>query len=156
MTDLKYNGSMEQVGKALREYSDVAGLDAIRFFELALFCFLTGNSDTHLKNFSLIRRPDGHYELSPAYDLVPVRIIMPEDKEELALALNGKKSNLRRVNFESFGASLKLSEAQIRKTITNLTAMLNNALPDALTSSFLPQTMQEQISELIRQQMLKL
>lgn len=156
MTDLKYNGSMEQIGKAIREYSDVAGLDTIRFFELALFCFLTGNSDMHLKNFSLIRRPDGHYELSPAYDLVPVKIIMPEDREELALTLNGKKNNLKRVDFERFGASLKLSEVQIRKAISNLTEALNNALPGALKSSFLPQPMQEQIGELIRQQMLKL
>ncbi len=156
MTDLKYNGSMEQIGKAIREYSDVAGLDTIRFFELALFCFLTGNSDMHLKNFSLIRRPDGHYELSPAYDLVPVKIIMPEDKEELALTLNGKKSNLKRGDFERFGVSLKLSEVQIRKAVTNLTEALNNALLDALKSSFLPQPMQEQIGELIRQQMLKL
>lgn len=156
MTDLKYNGSMEQIGKAIREYSDVAGLDTIRFFELALFCFLTGNSDMHLKNFSLIRRPDGHYELSPAYDLVPVKIIMPEDREELALTLNGKKNNLKRVDFERFGASLKLSEVQICKAVTNLTEALNNALLDALKSSFLPQPMQEQIGELIRQQMLKL
>lgn len=156
MTDLKYSGSMEQIGNAIREYSDVAGLDTIRFFELALFCFLTGNSDMHLKNFSLIRRPKGHYELAPAYDLVPVKIIMPEDKEELALTLNGKKNNLKRFDFEKFGATLKLSEVQIRKTITNLTGVLNDALPDVLRFSFLPQTMRENISELIRQQMLKL
>ena len=84
VTAQKYNGSMEQIGRALREYSDVAGLDAIRLFELTVFCFLTGNSDMHLKNFSLLRRENGTVELSPAYDLVPVNIILPEDKEELA------------------------------------------------------------------------
>ena len=70
VTAQKYNGSMEQIGRALREYSDVAGLDAIRLFELTVFCFLTGNSDMHLKNFSLMRRENGTVELSPAYDLV--------------------------------------------------------------------------------------
>ena len=148
MTEQKYNGSMEQIGKAIREYSDVAGLDLIRFFELVLFCFLTGNSDMHLKNFSLIRHPDGHYELAPAYDLVPVKIIMPEDKEELALTLNGKKSNLKRIDFEQFGATLKLSETQVRNAVLHLTEAVAKALPAALQASFLPQAMQKQIAEL--------
>ena len=156
MTDQKYNGSMEQIGKAIRAYSDVAGLDLIRFFELAVFCFMTGNSDMHLKNFSLIRRPDGHHELSPAYDLVPVRIIMPEDKEELALTLNGKKSKLKRTDFEQFGAALKLSERQIRKAVGHLADAVSEALPTALQASFLPPEMQEKTAELIRKQTQKL
>ena len=152
MTDQKYNGSMEQIGKAIRSYSDVAGLDLIRFFELAVFCFLTGNSDMHLKNFSLIRLPDGHYELSPAYDLVPVRIIMPEDKEDLALTLQGRKSNLKRADFERFGAALQLSEIQIRKAVSHLVLAVSEALPTVLQASFLPQEMQEQIASLVRRQ----
>ena len=152
MTDQKYNGSMEQIGKAIRSYSDVAGLDLIRFFELAVFCFLTGNSDMHLKNFSLIRLPDGHYELSPAYDLVSVRIIMPEDKEDLALTLQGRKSNLKRADFERFGAALQLSEIQIRKAVSHLVLAVSEALPTVLQASFLPQEMQEQIASLVRRQ----
>ena len=152
MTSQKYNGSMEQIGKSIRAYSDVAGLDLIRFFELAVFCFLTGNSDMHLKNFSLIRLSDGHYELSPAYDLLPVRIIMPEDKEDLALTLQGKKSNLKRIDFKRFGAALKLSEIQILKAIDHLVLAVSESLPTVLQASFLPQEMQEQIIKLIRQQ----
>ena len=106
----------------------------------------------HLKNFSLIRLPDGHYELSPAYDLVPVRIIMPEDKEDLALTLQGKKSNLKRVDFERFGTALQLSEIQIRKAIRHLAVAVSETLPTALQGSFLPQEMQEQIVSLVRRQ----
>lgn len=148
MTAQKYLGSMEQIGKALREYSDIAGLDIVRFFELSVFCFLIGNSDMHLKNFSLLRCPDGHYELSPAYDLVPVNIIMPEDREELALTLNGKKSNLKRADFERFGTTLKLSEAQITKTLRHMVEAVSKLLPDTLMASFLPANMQEQIIHL--------
>ena len=61
MTSQKYHGSMEQIGKALREYSSVPGLDVIRYFELVLFCFLTGNSDMHLKNFSLLQQKNGEW-----------------------------------------------------------------------------------------------
>ena len=95
----------------------------------------------HLKNFSLIRLPDGHYELSPAYDLVPVRIIMPEDKEDLALTLQGRKSNLKRADFERFGAA-----------VSHLVLAVSKALPTVLQTSFLPQEMQEQIASLVRRQ----
>jgi len=151
MTDQKYNGSMEQIGKALRQCSDIAGLDMIRFYELAIFCFLTGNSDMHLKNFSMIRCSDGHYELSPAYDLVPVNVIMPEDTEELALTLNGKKRNLKRIDFERFGSNLKLSMQQIDKALKHLPATIVKFLPTVLSTSFLPLSMQNQIKALVEQ-----
>jgi len=117
MTSQKYNGSMEQIGKALRAYSVVPGLDCIRFFELAVFSFLTGNSDMHLKNFSLLRHENGNYELSPAYDLVPVKVVLPQDNEELALTLNGKKNRLKRSDFDAFATSLKLTSVQADKAL---------------------------------------
>lgn len=111
VTAQKYNGSMEQIGKAIRIHSDAPGLDAVRFFELGLFCFLTGNSDMHLKNFSLLENDSGGWELFPAYDLVPVRLVLPEDPEELALTLNGKKNRLRRTDFLALAESLRLPGA---------------------------------------------
>ena len=95
-------------------------LDLSELFLRLVFCFLTGNSDMHLKNFSLVETQagSGEYILSPAYDLLPVNIIMPEDPEELALQLNGKKSNLRKKNFLAFaenaGIAQKAAEAMIR------------------------------------------
>ncbi|MBR6057053.1 MAG: HipA domain-containing protein [Victivallales bacterium] len=156
MTDQKYNGSMEQIGKALRRFSDVAGLDAIRFFELALFSFITGNSDMHLKNFSLLYQANGRRELSPAYDLVPVSIILPEDKEEMALTLNGKKANLKRIDFERLGISLQLSAKQIDKAFLRLTEAVEKALPCTLQASFLPIDMQEDILLLINSRIARL
>jgi serine/threonine-protein kinase HipA len=74
----KYRGSMEKVGKALNSYSENTLLDKIFYFELALFSFLTGNNDMHLKNFSMIESTSG-WVLSPAYDLLNVAIVCPED-----------------------------------------------------------------------------
>lgn len=109
----KYKSSMEKVGKALRENSDNTLLDLLSFFELSLFSFLTGNNDMHLKNFSMIKTRSG-WTLSPAYDLLNVRIANPEDKEELALTLGGKKKKLNRVYFERFGEGLGLTPKQIQ------------------------------------------
>lgn len=108
----KYKSSMERVGKAIASYSANTLLDQLAFFELTLFSFLTGNNDMHLKNFSFITQ-NGVWELSPAYDLLNVHIVLPEDKEELALTLDGKKRKLKRGHFEQFGYGLGLSVRQV-------------------------------------------
>ena len=108
----KYKSSMEKVGKALNEYSQNTLLDKLKLFELVTFCFLTGNNDMHLKNFSMIRQK-GFWELSPAYDLLNVYLVNPKDKEDLALTLGGKKLKLTRAYFESFGQYLGLNKKQV-------------------------------------------
>ena len=72
----------------------------------------------HLKNFSLIETEpgSGDYVLSPAYDMLPVNIILPEDKDETALTLNGKKMHLRRNDFLALAENLEIT----RKAALNL------------------------------------
>ena len=148
LTEEKYRSSMEQVGRALRAVSAAPGLDAMRLYELTLFSFLTGNSDMHLKNFAMLRDADGTWNLSPAYDLVPVRTIMPEDKEELALTLDGKKANLRAENFARFAASLRLSEIQRRRAEERLLSRFRDHLDEALEFSFLSPDFQNRFRSL--------
>ncbi|RPE09977.1 type II toxin-antitoxin system HipA family toxin [Chitinophaga lutea] len=108
----KYKGSMEKIGKALGEYSGNTLLDKLYFFELAVFCFLTGNNDMHLKNFSMIT--DGsNWQLAPAYDLLNGAIVNPADTEELALTLDGKKKKIKREHFTGLGQGLGLNDKQI-------------------------------------------
>ncbi|TDE01119.1 HipA domain-containing protein [Flavobacterium hiemivividum] len=109
----KYKSSMEKIGKAINEYSDNTLLDKVYFLELAIFSFLTGNNDMHLKNFSMINTGDT-WTLAPAYDLLNVAIANPEDTEELALTLDGKKKKLKWEHFERLGKSLDLNDKQIK------------------------------------------
>ncbi len=109
----KYKSSMEKIGKALDEYSDNTLLDKVYFLELAIFSFLTGNNDMHLKNFSMITIGD-KWTLAPAYDLLNVAIVNPDDTEELALTLEGKKKKLKWEHFERLGKMLELNDKQIR------------------------------------------
>ena len=112
----KYKSSMERVGKGIDTFSDNTLLDKLYFFEIAIFSFLTGNNDMHLKNFSLIH-DNGTWQLSPAYDLLNVTLANPADTEELALTLEGKKKNLGRLHFERLGAGLELNQRQITATM---------------------------------------
>ena len=123
----KYKSSMEKIGKALDTYSNNTVLDKIFFFELALFSFLTGNNDMHLKNFSMIQSTSG-WLLAPAYDLLNVVIVNPEDKEELALTLEGKKSKLKRIHFEALGKGLGLTDKQIQGVFSRFYKKKDDAL----------------------------
>ena len=143
----KYKSSMEKVGKALRNHSANTQLDMVFFFELALFSFLTGNNDMHLKNFSMIKSISG-WLLAPAYDLLNVAIVNPDDKEELALTLEGKKSKLQRVHFENLGKGLGLTDKQIAGVFNRFYKKKKNALK-WINSSFLSKTMKEKYRDLL-------
>jgi serine/threonine-protein kinase HipA len=112
LTEDKYQGSHEQVAKAILKYSANPGLDVVNFFELVLFSFLTGNADMHLKNFSLILQSTIGSVFSPAYDLVATALVNPADDEDLALTLNGKKKKINRNDFISAFTRLGLDEKQ--------------------------------------------
>ena len=108
----KYKSSMEKVGKAVNEYSSNTLLDVVRLYEVTVFSYLTGNNDMHLKNFSMILKGED-WVFSPAYDLLNVQLHLPEDKEETALTIGGKKSRLTKADFINLGLKFGLSERQI-------------------------------------------
>ena len=131
MTADKYKGSYEQCAKVISQYSSSPGLDLSELYLRLVFCFLTGNSDMHLKNFSMIETApaSGKYILSPAYDLLPVNVIMPEDREQFALQMNGKKSKLRKKHFLAFantiGINQHAAEAMIRAMLGKTQRWIN-------------------------------
>jgi serine/threonine-protein kinase HipA len=152
LTERKYSGSMEKVGKAILKHSDYAGNDAIRFFELTLFCFITGNADMHLKNFSLLKNIDNEVTLSPAYDLLSTKILMPEDKEELALTLNGKKNNIRKKDFELFAEKLGVTK-KTKDVIINKFLSSHQTLFTTIDAGFLKDETKILFKELIEQRL---
>jgi len=137
LTEQKYNGSYEQIGKAIARYSSSPGLDLTNFFEQVLFSYLTGNADMHLKNFSLIDNSEMGYILSPAYDMVASALVVVADTEELALTLNGKKKKIKKKDFVEAMARFHIDN----KAIENLFNKLESSLNDwhrCIDISFLP------------------
>jgi len=143
----KYKSSMEKVGKALGSYSSNTLLDKTFYFDLAIFSFLTGNNDMHLKNFSMIENISG-WGLSPAYDLLNVAILFPEDTEELALTLVGKKKKFKREHFEKFGEGLELTSKQIKGTFNRMIKNKSGAF-DLIDRSFLSKDMKTAYKEVL-------
>jgi len=114
-TEDKYNSSYERCAKVIDKYSTLKQLDKIMLFERIIFSFITLNSDMHLKNFSLIENSMEDIHLSKAYDLLPAKLFVKNDKEDLALTLNGKKQNLRKGDFLKYAKSIGIDDkASIR------------------------------------------
>ena len=151
LTQDKYKGSYERCAGIINRYSSRIMLDQTELFLRLVFCFVTGNSDMHLKNFSLIETTpgSGDYILSPAYDLLPVNLVMPEDTEETALTLNGKKTHLRKKDFLAFAEKAGIADKTAEKMMFSITNK-ESLLIDLCNDSLLPKDMKERFAELIR------
>ena len=148
----KYRGSHERISKALSDYSAQPLLDKMKLFELILFCYLIGNNDMHLKNFSMINQKN-EWKLAPAYDLLNVKLAIPEDSDELALTLDGKKSNFSKDHFLNFAISyLALNTKQINGAFNRL-KKLSKAAPEILEQSPLEKDLCIQYNQLINERL---
>ncbi|MDR0767819.1 MAG: HipA domain-containing protein [Methanosarcinales archaeon] len=150
MTEHKYKGSYEQIQKVIKEHSQKPNLDTISFCEQLIFCFLTGNADMHLKNFSLIKDKSNEYRLSPAYDMLATKIVLPEDLEETALMLGGKKRKIGKDTFEKMFDTMAVDQKYRQSIFKNF----KETIPpwfDFIDKSFLPDEMKEKYKILIKE-----
>ena len=148
LTEYKYKGSYEKISKIIMQYSSVPKLDVINFWEQVVFSWLTGNADMHLKNFSLYSQRKGYYSLTPGYDMISTALLMPEDTEELALTLNGKRRKIKRSDFEVAMNSCSLEKKIIDNLFSKFTKVAKKWL-EFIDISFLPKEMKQQYKLII-------
>lgn len=150
LTEHKYYGTYQQLAETIKKFSSAPMLDVQRFWEVVLFSWITGNSDMHCKNFSLIDTGKGEYTLSPAYDLLAVLLADPKDTEEMAMSftVGGDKSGFNRSTFmdaiTQSGVSIAIAE--------KLTERMKSCLPkwkDLIYLSFLPEKMKADYCSLL-------
>jgi len=116
----KYAGSHEQIAGAIRRHCTFAPLELQRLFEITVFNFAISNGDAHRKNFSLLTREDGNVALSPAYDLVSSRLAIPEETDEMALTVNGRRNRLKRDDFLAFADGLGIAPSYAEARLADL------------------------------------
>ena len=141
--DTKYRFTMEKLVPVIDEFCSFPAIEKADFFKRILFCYVTGNEDMHLKNFSLITK-NGKTTLTPIYDFLNSSIVIKNPEEEIALTLKGKKSNLKASDFMDYYAKdrLQLNE----KAIATILEQMHNAIPkwkELLEISFLSDDMKE-------------
>lgn len=144
----KYEGSAELCFRLVRRYASEPGIDALRLYRLMLFCWWTGNGDAHLKNFSLFANGDGVQRLTPAYDLLSTRLVIPDDP--LALPVGGKRAGLTRRSWIELGAYAGLPTKVVARELKNPARQLE-AGEALIHRSFLPTGMKGDYCALIRE-----
>ncbi len=151
LTEDKYKGSHEQIGKAIKTYSQRHSLDLITYFRAVIFCYLIGNNDAHLKNWSL-HKPKKEWRLMPLYDLVAARLVIPisKDSDDLAIVLSGRKHGFTKKNFDDFATSIGIPSAVAQAQISRLLKSID-LLNATIERSYLPSSMQADFKALLTQ-----
>ena len=150
----KYRSSMEKVAGVLKERATFPQLEGAKLLRAVLFCFLCGNEDQHLKNFSMICEP-GKVRLSPFYDLLCTTILLRNPTEELALPLKGKKNRLKPQDFLDYAEALQLTRPVVDSIINELAKGLA-AWPELLENSFLPDNLKASYETLVNERVKRL
>lgn len=150
LTQDKYRGSYERCAKLISKYSLYPGLDLSELLLRIVFSFVVGNSDMHLKNFSLIETSCNSHEyvLSDAYDMIPANIIIPQDTEQFALSMNGKKRNIKLKDFIVFAKSIGVPEKSAYKIIAKVVSMKNDYF-SMCENSYMSQEMKKKLINII-------
>lgn len=144
----KYDGSAELCVKLLRKYATEPLIEIQKLYRLILFSWWMANGDMHLKNFSLLTTSDGIRRLSPAYDLVCTRLVIPDDT--LAMPVGGRDKRFTRRKWLEFAEYCQIPEKAAKRLIASQVEALEPAL-QLITASFLPDQMQEQYAAIIRE-----
>ncbi len=147
--DTKYDSSMEKVAKVIEEHATFPAVEKLELFRRTVFCFLTGNEDMHLKNFSLLVSPP-RVHLAPAYDMVNSTLALPGATEEMALPIRGKKRELSRRDLVDYFAADRL--ALESRAVGEVLRSIADAFPvwDRLIGrSFLPEEQKTAYRELL-------
>jgi len=154
--ETKYDYTMEKIINLIDTFCTFPAIEKVKLFRLTIFNFLIGNEDMHLKNFSIITR-DNKIELSPAYDLLNTTIVLPNEPEEIALPLAGKKRNLSsKILIDYFGKErLNLNDRVISQVLDKIKSAFDD-WEELIKISFLSPQMKEKYFGLLKNRSEKL
>ena len=111
---------------------------------------LSGNTDMHLKNFSLYDDGSG-FHLAPFYDLVSSYLLVGQD--EFALSLNGKRKKFIKNDFIKFGENIGLSKELSMKLMKSLNAKINGSFKTLLPASLMSEKLNKKMEELVKERL---
>lgn len=151
LTEYKYQGSYEKCAKEIIDkYSSRKQLDKIRFFNVIYFSYVVGNTDMHLKNFSLYDDGSG-FHLTLFYDLVSSYLLVGQD--EFALSLNGKRKKLTKNDFIKFGENIGLTKELSMKLMKSLNTKINQSFKTLLPASLMSEKLNEKMEKLVEERL---
>ena len=116
-----YNLGYADIAEVLRRVSDRPQTDLMGIFRQAVFNAMVGNTDDHLKNFSMLHDARG-WRLSPGYDLLPD--VMRREEHVLSFGLRGNRPDYAALI--ELGRQTGLSSARMMGTIEEVYRTVEN------------------------------
>jgi serine/threonine-protein kinase HipA len=146
----KYDSSYEELAVAIEKYSDAPRPDVVEMWKRLIFCFLTGNGDMHLKNWSFLEQDtrSGVFRLSPCYDFLNTRLAIGDDEDcDIGLDLSDGKRKLTLNVFLKFAENLKITPFAL-KILKDLDSWRDTA-GKLCARSFLPAKMKARFLSIV-------
>lgn len=146
----KYQSSYEEAASVVRDFSARPVIDLARFLRRIVFSVLIGDADAHLKNFSLLERPEG-LRLSPAYDQLNTTIYDNYDRDA-ALEINGRLRALESIDrstLTELGRVIGLPGGAANRVVASVQAGWERSTALALGPAIDPQDFRARYAELV-------
>lgn len=119
---------MKRMFDILRRYSADPIADQMKLWDLTVFNYLIGNTDAHIKNFSLLYGADlKRIRLAPAYDIVST-VVYEQSTRDMAFSIGGAASidDMDRESFRKAAKEVGLGE---RMALGRLREMCDRFIP---------------------------
>lgn len=113
-------GSYADLAAFLHRHGTRQVADRHELFRRMVFNVLCGNRDDHLKNHGFLRRPDGGWYLSPAFDIVP----QPDMSDAHAIGLGIMGGLPTRMNFMSRVGDFDLDEGSADAIVAEMIGVM--------------------------------
>lgn len=125
----KYDGCYEDMADFIKAHGELClRAENDTLFRRILACILTGNTDSHLKNFAMFHTEDG-LRLTPAYDLVAGALY--PDYQTMALGIEHAENlnigNLKAKNMTRLGGLFGLPDSAIMLAVEDFEKRLDKA-----------------------------
>ena len=131
----------------LKKYASEPLIEVRKLFKLLLFSWWVANGDHHLKNLSLMTTSEGVRRLTPAYDLLCTRLVIPTDMD-LSLPISGKKTKLTRKSWLEFADYCGLMKKAAERLLSHQTEATAPAI-ELIRSSFLSDAQKSEYVEIL-------
>ena len=134
---------MKSMFDILRMYSSNPIDDQLKLWNIIVFNYFIGNTDGHIKNFSLLYSRDmSSVRLAPAYDLLST-LVYEGSTRNMAFAIGGEY-NIEKISRDHFckaakeiGISERIALQQFDMIKSNFTMALDAAADELIESGFL-------------------
>ena len=124
--------SPRMMGEVINSFSSSSGVDMERFAEALIFHWLTGGTDAHAKNYSMLLAAGSQARLAPLYDLataLPYPRQIPPRKATMAMKIGShyRIQEISRMDWEKLARELLLSPQVVLGKIMEMAERLPTA-----------------------------